>query len=141
MRIERVSGTTAVDLDDDMPLPVAASPLTTALLAKLLAEHTYTYKLATIKDKNGRPEQVERETMPPPGVLAAATAGKEWPQSSLAGIIGTPVLRRDWSLLQAPGYDPASGLYLAPTVALPVVPETPHSGRLPPPRHSCRARC
>jgi hypothetical protein len=126
VRIERVSGTTAVDLDDDMPLPVTASPLTTALLAKLLAEHTYTYKLATIKDKNGRPQQVERETMPPPGVLAAATAGKEWPHVPvLAGIIGTPVLRRDWSLLQAPGYDPASGLYLAPTVALPVVPQRP----------------
>jgi hypothetical protein len=126
VRIERVSGTVAVDLDDDMPLPVTASTLTTALLAKLLAVHTYTYKWAATKDKAGKPEYHEVETTPSPGVLSAAIAGKEWPDVPvLAGIIGTPVLRRDWSLLQAPGYDPASGLYLAPTVALPVVPEHP----------------
>ena len=126
VRIERVSGTVAVDLDDDMPLPVTASTLTTALLAKLLAAHTYTFKWAATKDKAGKPEYHEVETTPSPGVLSAAIAGKEWPDvPALAGIIGTPVLRRDWSLLQAPGYDPASGLYLAPTVALPVVPERP----------------
>ena len=126
VHIERVSGTNAVDLDDDMPLPVTASPLTTPLLAKLLAEHTYTFKLVTTKDKAGGIETHEAETTPPPNVLAAATAGKEWPNVPvLAGIIGTPVLRRDWSLLQAPGYDPASGLYLAPTVAVPIVPERP----------------
>ncbi len=126
VRIERVYGTVAVDLDDDMPLPVTASTLTTALLAKLLADHTYTFKWAATKDKAGKPEYHEVETTPSPGVLSAAIAGKEWPDVPvLAGIIGTPVLRRDWSLLQAPGYDPASGLYLAPTVTLPVVPERP----------------
>lgn len=126
VKIERVSGTVAVDLDDDMPLPVTANPLTTALLAKQLAAHTYTYKLAAIKDKAGKVDFIEQETTPPPGVLAAALAGKEWPGVPvLAGIIGTPVLRRDWSLLQAPGYDPASGLYLAPTAAVPAVPERP----------------
>jgi hypothetical protein len=128
VRIERVSGTAAVDLDDDMPLPVEATPLNSALLAKLLATQTYTYKWVAIKGKNtdGKPEFAEVETTPPPGVLAAAMAGKEWPGVPvLAGFIGTPVLRRDWSLLQAPGYDPASGLYLAPTTALPVVPERP----------------
>jgi hypothetical protein len=52
-------------------------------------------------------------------VLSAVLAGAEWPSvPALAGIIGTPVLRRDWSLLQTPGYDGASGLYLSPTVSL-----------------------
>jgi hypothetical protein len=129
VKIERVSGTVAVDLDDDMPLPVTASPLTTALLAKQLAAHTYTYKWVVIRnksDQDGKPEFTEVETTPATGVLAAALAGKEWPDVPvLAGIIGTPVLRRDWSLLQAPGYDAISGLYLAPTVALPVVPDRP----------------
>lgn len=126
--VERVSGTAAVDLNDDMPLPVTASPLTPPLLAKQLAHHTYTYKRMTTKAKNddGTAKQVAVETTPAPGVLAAALAGKEWPGVSvLAGFIGTPVLRRDWSLLQAPGYDPISGLYLAPTVTVPVVPECP----------------
>lgn len=126
VRIERVSGTVAVDLDDDMPLPVTASPLSNPLLAKLLARYTYTFKVVITKDKAGETKTDEVETTPPPGVLSAAIAGKEWPNMPvLAGIIGTPVLRRDWSLLQAPGYDPASGLYLAPTVAVPVVPERP----------------
>jgi hypothetical protein len=134
VRVERVSGTAAVDLDDDMPLPVTASPLTTALLAKLLATHTRTFKWVPIKNKNdkdGKPEFIDVETTPPGNVLSAALAGKEWPHVPvLAGIIGTPVLRRDWSLLQAPGYDTASGLYLAPTVALPVVPERPRPRRV-----------
>ena len=96
VRIERVYGTVAVDLDDDMPLPVTASTLTTALLAKLLADHTYTFKWAATKDKAGKPEYHEVETTPSPGVLSAAIAGKEWPDVPvLAGIIGTPVLRRE----------------------------------------------
>jgi hypothetical protein len=130
VRIERVSGTLAVDLDLDLdcdaPLPVAATPVTPALLALLLAEHTWTYTLRSRKDDKGRDQITEAETTPPPTVLSAVLAGAEWPTvPTLAGIIGTPVLRRDWSLLQAPGYDPASGLYLAPTVTLPPVPDTP----------------
>jgi hypothetical protein len=126
VKIERVSGTLAVDLDSDAPLPVAATAVTPALLALLLAEHTWTYALRSRKDDKGRDQITEAETTPPPTVLSAVLAGAEWPTvPTLAGIIGTPVLRRDWSLLQAPGYDPASGLYLAPTVTLPPVPDTP----------------
>ena len=125
-RVERVSGTLAVDLDGDAPLPVVATPVTPPLLAHLLAAHTYTYRWGSRKDEQGRAEFFEQETTPGPAVLAAVLAGAEWPSvPTLAGIIGTPVLRRDWSLLQTPGYDPASGLYLSPTVTLPPVPETP----------------
>jgi hypothetical protein len=126
VKIERVSGTLAVDLDGDSPLPVTATPVTPPLLACLLAAHTYTYRLRVTADDTGRKAFTEEETTPAPGVLSAALAGAEWPSvPTLAGIIGTPVLRRDWSLLQHPGYDPASGLYLSPTVHLPPVPEKP----------------
>jgi hypothetical protein len=126
VRIERVSGTLALDLDGDAPLPVVSTPVTPPLLACLLAAHTCTYKIRVTADEAGRPVFTEQETTPGPGVLSAALAGAEWPGvPTLAGIIGTPVLRRDWSLLQAPGYDPASGLYLSPTVALPAVPGRP----------------
>lgn len=126
MRIERVSGTLAVDLDGDAPLPVTATPVTSPLLAHLLAAHTYTYRLRPGTDDAGRPVFNEEETTPGPAVLSAALAGAEWPSvPTLAGIIGTPVLRRDWSLLQHPGYDPASGLFLSPTVTLPPVPDRP----------------
>jgi len=41
----------------------------------------------------------------------------------LKGIIGAPVLRRDGTLLQKPGYDPATGFYLASRVRLDPVPD------------------
>ena len=131
VRIERVSGTLAVDLDGDAPLPVVSTPVTPPLLAHLLAAHTYTYRWGSRKDEQGRAEFFEQETTPGPAVLSAVLAGAEWPAvPTLAGIIGTPVLRRDWSLLQAPGYDPASGLYLSPTVTLPPVPGTPTAAQV-----------
>lgn len=125
-RIERVSGTLALDLDADSPLPVRASTLTTPMLAQLLAKHTFTYRVKARRDEGGGQEFFDEECTPGPQVLSAVLAGAEWPSvPTLAGIIGTPVLRRDWTLLQEPGYDSASGLYLAPTVALPPVPENP----------------
>src|SRR5450755_2722371 len=118
VRIERVSGTLAVDLDDDVPLPVRATPLRPALLANLFAHHTTVLKLAATGGWG--------EWQPPAEVLGAVLAGSEWPElATLSGIIGTPVLRRDWTLAQTPGYDPGSGLFLAPTVILPPVPERP----------------
>ena len=131
VRIERVSGTLAVDLDGDAPLPVTATPVTPSLLAHLLAAHTFTYRLRPGTDRAGNPVLTEEETTPGPTVLSAALAGAEWPSvPTLAGIIGTPVLRRDWTLLQRPGYDRASGLYLAPTVDLPPVPDRPGPGQV-----------
>lgn len=126
VRIERVSGTLALDLDGDAPLPVVATRVSGALLAHLLAAHTYTFQTKTRKDEAGRQEFYREEVTPPRDVLNAVLAGAEWPSTpTLAGIIGTPVLRRDWTLLQEPGYDRDSGLFLAPTVALPPVPERP----------------
>lgn len=122
VRIERVSGTLALDLDADAPLPVTSTAVNPPLLASLLASCTYTYRQRANTDGVLR----EEEITPGQSVLSAVLAGAEWPGvPTLAGIIGTPVLRRDWSLLQNPGYDPASGLYLSPTVDLPDVPETP----------------
>jgi hypothetical protein len=131
VRIERVSGTLAVDLDGDAPLPVVPTPVTAPLLAHLLAAHTCTYRVRSRTDDKGRAETWPEETTPGPAILSAVLAGAEWPSvPTLAGIIGTPVLRRDWSLLQAPGYDPASGLFLSPTVALPPVPEAPTAAQV-----------
>jgi hypothetical protein len=126
VKIERVSGTLAPDLDESVPLPLQPTRITSSLFGALLAAHTFTFTTKARKDDKGKTEFYEQEMSPPAVVLERALAGAEWPSlSTLAGIIGTPVLRRDWSLLQAPGYDPASGLYLAPTVDLRPVPTRP----------------
>jgi hypothetical protein len=121
--VERVSGTAGADAgDEDAPLPVVATTVTPPVLAHLLARHTYTYRHTA---KGGREEYT-----PPREVLAAALAPSEWPGvPALHGIIGAPVLRRDGTLLQTPGYDPATGLYLAPTVQLDPSPSGPHPSR------------
>jgi hypothetical protein len=117
--VEQVSGSAGIGAgDEDAPLPVAAATMTPPVLAHLLAQHTYTYHYTT----KGNQE----EYCPPREVLAAALAPREWPGvRALHGVIGAPVLRRDGTLLQEPGYDPATGLYLAPTVHIDPIPEQP----------------
>ncbi|MEV0826396.1 hypothetical protein [Nonomuraea rubra] len=127
VHVETVSGgQSSPAADEDSPLPVAASPITPPALAGLLAEHAYVYRLRARKTKDGGSELYEEEVTPPPTILSAALAGKTWPKLPvLRGVIGAPVLRRDGTLLQEPGYDKETGLYLAAKVALPPVPEQP----------------
>jgi putative DNA primase/helicase len=47
-----------------------------------------------------------------------------WPYPSLRGVILCPTVRADGSLLEAEGYDPASGFYLASSMKI-TVPESP----------------
>ncbi|HZM82918.1 MAG TPA: hypothetical protein VFC19_44955 [Candidatus Limnocylindrales bacterium] len=126
VHMEAVSGSaTTTAADEDSPLPIAASPVTPACLAGLLAQHTYLFRLRTRKTE-GAVELYEEEVTPPREVLSAVLATKTWPGiPALHGIIGAPVLRRDGTLLQQSGYDPATGLYLASKVDLPPVPDTP----------------
>jgi hypothetical protein len=130
--VERVSGTPgAVAGDEDSPLPITASEVRAPELAALLAEHANTYRLRTRKTSDGGTELYEEEVTPPPNVLTAALARKEWPKlRPLFGIVGAPVLRPDGSLLQDPGYDPATGLYLASKVPLEQVPPKPATGQV-----------
>jgi hypothetical protein len=127
VHVERVSGTAGgLSGDEDSPLPVTASQVGPANLASLLAAHTYTYRIVRTVDKEGNVTEDEAEVTPPAPALAAALAPKEWPRlRPLFGIVGAPVLRPDGTLLQQPGYDPATGLYLASKVPLDLVPEEP----------------
>ncbi|OWV01631.1 hypothetical protein B5D80_25880 [Micromonospora wenchangensis] len=126
VHMEAVSGGLPAAADEDSPLPVAASTINPAGLAGLLAEHAYVYRIKTRKDAAGNPEPYEEETTPSREILSSVLAGKTWPGvAPLRGIIGAPVLRRDGTLLQTPGYDPATGFYLATKVALPPVPDEP----------------
>ncbi|MEU8663346.1 hypothetical protein [Actinoplanes philippinensis] len=128
VHMETVSGGLTGAADEDSPLPVAASVVHPPGLAALLAEHATVYRKKTRKNEAGEVETYDEECTPSREVLASVLVGKTWPGvPTLRGIIGAPVLRRDGTLLQTPGYDPATGLYLASKVDLPPVPEAPTS--------------
>jgi hypothetical protein len=49
----------------------------------------------------------------------------DWRLPTLVGIVEAPILRPDGSILSAPGYDPATGLFLQSDSEWPAVPDTP----------------
>lgn len=119
VHVESVSGTPGAAIDADAPLPVRATVLTPAHLAALLARH--------LDVRRASQNDGWQEWTPPVQVLSASLAGGEWPGlATLVGIVGTPVIRRDGSLFQDAGHDPATGLYLAPRVPIPDVPVPPN---------------
>ncbi len=63
----------------------------------------------------------------PPNLLVRMTLARarRWAYPHVSGIITTPTLRPDGSLLAAPGYDPPSELYLLPSLQLPPITERP----------------
>jgi hypothetical protein len=63
---------------------------------------------------------------PPLQLVRMVLAGeRQWTFPRVSGIITTPTLRADGSLLSEPGYDPQSSLYLLPTLQLSPIPEHP----------------
>jgi hypothetical protein len=127
VHVEEVSGAgDAVAGDEDSPLPVVASEVKPPMLAALLARHTFTFKIRAGKDDQGVLTTYNQEVTPAPALLAAALAPKTWGGlHPLYGIAGAPLLRPDGTLLQDPGYDAATGLYLASKVPLDRVPDAP----------------
>jgi hypothetical protein len=63
---------------------------------------------------------------PPLQLVRMVLAGeRQWMFPRVSGIITTPTLRADGSLLAEPGHDPQSELYLLPTLQLSPIPERP----------------
>jgi hypothetical protein len=100
-------------------------------LARLLAQHSYTFELRKEKLPDGTVEIVEVEATPKDGISSAALATTTWSDlRPLVGIVTAPVFRPDGSLVQEPGYDPATALIYAPKLPLAPVPEHPTDGEL-----------
>ena len=74
-----------------------------------------------------RGDEAEVTAVHPPGWCVAAVHGRGcWPGlRPLAGVVTSPVLRPDGTVLCEPGYDDATGLLLAPVGELPTVPTDP----------------
>jgi hypothetical protein len=124
---EPVSGTAPATGDDDAPLPLAASKVTPSRLAALLAEHlnVIEYRAA------GKDGFAEVPVTPSRTVLSAVLSHRHWPGlPTLRGLISAPVLRPDGTLLQDPGYDPATGYYLTTRARMDRVPDHPTPGQV-----------
>jgi hypothetical protein len=73
--------------------------------------------------RNGKLKKVPKH--PPDRLLAAVLARGEWNGiRPLEGVVDSPVLRPDGSILQTPGYDAMTGLLLEPNITLPPIPHS-----------------
>jgi putative DNA primase/helicase len=63
----------------------------------------------------------------PPGEVAELILARVgyWPFRPISGVIATPTIRPDGSLLTTPGYDAASGLWLNDLPSMPAIPDKP----------------
>lgn len=109
------------------PSPVDARPpriedMPRESLRELVTRRVCFLKVSRGKDGEPREERVH----PPDWCVAALHRRGAWPGlRPLTGVIDAPVLRRDGSMLATPGYDPGTGLFFAPRVTLPPIPERP----------------
>lgn len=88
---------------------IAIGPVDLPRLVELLTHAAYWEKPGKRKGKDG--EDVVRRINAPHQVAAVLLSRGQWKLPHLTGIIEAPTLRPDGSILEAPGYDPATGLY------------------------------
>ncbi|RMB81301.1 bifunctional DNA primase/polymerase [Streptomyces shenzhenensis] len=99
---------------DDNDDPVVQQ-LGTDNLRAYLADHVTSY---TVK-RNPVTEQLEEEReLLMPKSCSTILGRKDWPLPVLRGVVTSPVIRPDGTLLDSLGYDRATGLYLEPRVPL-----------------------
>jgi hypothetical protein len=110
-----------VSLDEkDTPRIVA---LNDVQLRGMLARHAFFFK-----DTENGPVP----TSPPLDVVKDILHLGEWPFPALEGIVQSPVLRPDGSILVEPGYDPETRLYYInpPDLFLPSIPDSPTANEI-----------
>ncbi|WP_432135172.1 hypothetical protein [Streptomyces sp. bgisy154] len=100
--------------EDDQGNPLVKQ-LGTDNLRAYLAEHVTTYQV--VRDPLTEGTKEVRELVMPK-TCGTILGRKDWPLLPLRGIVTSPVVRPDGTLVQAPGYDRGTGLYLHPRVPL-----------------------
>ncbi|KDN84405.1 bifunctional DNA primase/polymerase [Kitasatospora cheerisanensis] len=82
-------------------------------LRAYLADHVQTYTVTDDKETGGTKAV---RALVNPRTCSTILGRRDWPLRKITGVVTSPVLRRDGSLITAPGYDPATGLFLHPRV-------------------------
>ncbi|MGS2640249.1 bifunctional DNA primase/polymerase [Streptosporangium sp. G12] len=109
------------EINDGSETRLLIPALTPDALRMLLARHTACYKLKLVKD-----DLKVISALPNVAAAKAVLSQSEWPGLPiLAGVITTPIIRPDGSVLTTAGYDPATRLYHRPTIDVSAVPEHP----------------
>lgn len=98
-------------------------------LRRMLGEHTYTYRVKPVAKKDqvdGGPTTYESEALPTVQTCRDVLSARRWEGlPPLSGVTSSPILRPDGSLVQAPGYDQATGMYYAPALDVGRIPARP----------------
>ncbi|MET9965428.1 hypothetical protein ABZZ80_05755, partial [Streptomyces sp. NPDC006356] len=100
--------------EDDQGNPLVKQ-LGTDNLRAYLAEHVLSYTVVSDPATEGTKEVRE---LVMPKTCGTILGRKDWPLLPLRGIVASPVVRPDATLITAPGYDRATGLYLHPRIPL-----------------------
>jgi putative DNA primase/helicase len=93
--------------------------LDSVYLRDLLARHAIWLKY------DGRDEEVKQTNPPFETASTVMARAGEWRFKTISGVISTPTMRPDGSLLTAQGYDDATGLLLVEPPPMPVIPDHP----------------
>jgi hypothetical protein len=102
--------------------PPQVAPITEATLRERMAQFA---KWEGIKVRGDQIEIVPAH--PPMWSVSAVQSRGIWPGvRPIVGIIEAPTIREDGSILNAPGYDPATRLYLRPNIELDPIPDRPN---------------
>ncbi len=102
-------------------------PVTIPMLGRALGESAIWEKLVKSgEDENGNPQFKSIRIDPPKEVVEQIAAmNGMWQFRPLSGVISTPTMRPDGSLLLAPGYDDATGLVLMCAPPVPAISDSP----------------
>ena len=103
--------------------------LTAGNIAYVLNKHAATFERYDMRTKRWVPDD------PPPAVAIQLLEKGQWPFPKVAGVITTPTLRPDGTILDRAGYDPATQLWYAPDSELEMPPLAEH----PRPEEAMRA--
>jgi hypothetical protein len=99
---------------------VKIETLSESALRFILGKAAMFQKTVKVKD------HFEWEPMKPPtDVTKEILTMDHWNLPVITGIINTPVMRIDGSILSKPGFDPATGFWLSTDLELPEIPENP----------------
>lgn len=119
------------DVPADSDSSIVIEELREDKLRRLLADHANCYKVVKRGD-----DFVPVPALPALATSRAALKSTDWGKvPPLTGVVHTPVLRHDGSVLQDPGYDPATGLYLCNEVTMPPVSDQPPAEDIAASRH------